>query len=204
MTDPQLSIKLRHAKRNGDTSIDISGLSLTSIPNELLELTQLTKIDMSNNQIKSLDKISFFKNLTELNAKNNKISKLSEDILECTQLDNLRLGGNPITVSNGQLSVLFGGNVKTELEKYFGKTGGMFSGGVSPGLSPSGGGDTAELQMQILDLQQQIASLKAGGGGGSGALGAQRDWLSNTGPSSGFGMERPTTASSQNKKIADL
>ena len=96
-----LSIKVRRAKRSGEPSIDISGMGLTSIPSELLELTHLTKIDMSGNQIKSLDKISFFKNLTELNAKNNKISSLPDEILELDKLENLRLGGNPITVSHG-------------------------------------------------------------------------------------------------------
>lgn len=64
----------------------------------------------------------------------------------------------------------------------------------------AGGSDQADLQMQVVELQREIAQLKAGGPP-AGGLDNQRSWLT-TAPSSGF--DRPTTASSQNRKIQDL
>ena len=78
---------------------------------DLFELSGLESLNISNNSIISLDKISVFQNLKELVASNNKISTMPESIKELTYLESLRLDGNPICVSNPGLSSCFGKDV---------------------------------------------------------------------------------------------
>jgi len=131
--------------------------------------------------------------------KTNKISVLTESILELTKLENLRLGGNTIAISNTGLAVLFGSNeVKTALESYFEKSKDS-SGSSKPGFLNSGSNlnDVVYLRKKIADLQMEITDLKSSSlTVGKKSLEEQKDWM-HTGA-------RPTTASSQVKKIRDL
>lgn len=61
--------------------------------------------------------------------------------------------------------------------------------------------DVSYLRKKIADLQLEITELKGGSAGSKKSLEEQRDWMSSS--SSKF-AERPTTASTQLKKVRDL
>ncbi len=73
----------------GGSKIDISGLSLTSLPSELNEFTLLESLNVSNNNLTSLSGISNFSNLTELIVSNNKISMLPVEFKQLKSLETL-------------------------------------------------------------------------------------------------------------------
>lgn len=121
-------------------------MNLSSLPTELFELGSLETLDMSRNEISSLDKISCFQNLKELIASNNKISSVPESIKELENLETLRLDGNPITVTNPGLASCFGKDVSKELSKYFNKESGSSGGGsFGGGFLDSGLNDVTTL-----------------------------------------------------------
>ena len=63
-----IKLKIRHVKRGGETKLDISGMGLTEIPDEIFELIQLETLDISDNRITSLDKIASLYKLKNLYA----------------------------------------------------------------------------------------------------------------------------------------
>ena len=63
-----LRLKIRHAKRGGETKLDLSGMGLTEIPEDVFTLTQLESLDISDNRIASLDRIGCLHNLKNLYA----------------------------------------------------------------------------------------------------------------------------------------
>lgn len=136
---------------------------------------------------------------------NNKISALPESILELDKLENLRLEGNTVAVTNTGLSCVFGAKkVQDALKAYFEEQKDS-SGSISPTkpgfLSSSTNlNDAAYLRKKIAELQMEITDLKAGGSstGGSRSIEEQKNWLGSG------GAARPVTASSQLKKIKDL
>lgn len=66
MSDVRL--KIRHVKRGGDTKLDLSGMGLTEIPDDVFTLSSLESLDISSNSIVSLDKIASLHNLKNLYA----------------------------------------------------------------------------------------------------------------------------------------
>lgn len=66
MSDVRL--KIRHVKRSGDTKLDLSGMGLSEIPEDVFTLTSLESLDISSNSITKLDKISALHNLKNLYA----------------------------------------------------------------------------------------------------------------------------------------
>jgi len=137
--------------------------------------------------------------------KNNKIEALPESILELTQLENLKLGGNTVAVINTDLAVIFGiSKVKSVLSTYFDKQKdslGSTSGSKPSFLSSSNLNDASYLR-KISDLQMEIAELKGGSGGSTvpKSLEEQKNWMSTL---SSHGS-RPQTATSQMKKVRNL
>ena len=78
--------------------LNISSLTLTNIPDSILNLTKLRKLDMSHNKIENLT--SYFYNLinlTYLDLSNNRISSLSEDISKLKKLKYINLNFNNIS-----------------------------------------------------------------------------------------------------------
>lgn len=69
-----IKLKIRHAKRANEKSLDLSGLGMTDLPADLLQLTMLESLNISNNKLTSLRKIESLPNLREVNASNNQIS----------------------------------------------------------------------------------------------------------------------------------
>lgn len=66
-----IKLKIRHAKRGNEKSLDLSGMGMTELPPDLLQLTMLESLNISNNKLSSLRKIESLPNLREVNASNN-------------------------------------------------------------------------------------------------------------------------------------
>ena len=202
MSDVRL--KIRHVKRGGDTSLDLSGMGLTEIPDDVFTLTSLESLDISNNSISSLGKIGSLHNLKNLYAHKNKLSSLPDDLLDLDKLENVKFEGNSVAMMNPDISVLFGiTKVRSALKDYFDKQ--KDSSGSSsptkPGFLSSGSNlnDAAYLRKKIADLQMEIAELKGGSATMPKSIEEQKNWMST--PSYGA---RPATASSQLKKVKEL
>jgi Leucine-rich repeat (LRR) protein len=204
MSDVRL--KIRHVKRSGDTVLDLSGMGLTEIPEDVFSLTSLESLDISENSIVSLGKIAALHSLKNLYAKNNKISALPEGILELDKLENLKLDGNTVAVMNTDLSVVFGiTKVRQVLQSYFDTEKDSSISLPKPGfLGSSNLNDATYLRKKIADLQMEIADLKFSSTGsaklGTKSLEEQKNWMSS-GPSHGA---RPQTANSQMNKVREL
>ena len=151
MTD--VALRMRQCKRMGGTKLDLKGCGLTALSNDILDMDTLETLDISNNSISTLDKIDKLKNLRELTASNNSISTLSSDLKLLNQLENLRLDGNPVAVSNPGLRACFGPNVRRELNSYFGGSGGNSGSTGTPSFLGGGGGD------DVSSLKKKIAEL---------------------------------------------
>lgn len=195
----EVKLRIRHVKRGGDTKLDISGMGLTEIPEDVFTLTQLESLDISDNRITSIDRIGSLHSLKNLYAQKNKITSLPKSLLELDSLENIRFDGNTVAVMTPELATVFGvSKVKEALESYFEKASSPTS---KPGFLSSGSNinDVTYLRKKIKDLQLEITELKTGGASGSSkSLEEQKNWLSSAGGA------RPTTASSQMKKLRDL
>lgn len=95
-----IKLKIRHAKRANEKSLDLSGLGMTELPADLLQLTMLESLNVANNKLTSLRKIESLPNLREVNASNNQISQLQQEMLDMFSIDTLYLFGNPIVNTN--------------------------------------------------------------------------------------------------------
>lgn len=61
-----ITLKIRRVKRSGETKLDLSGMSLTEIPDDVFGLVSLETLDISNNKISSLGRIGCLMNLKNL------------------------------------------------------------------------------------------------------------------------------------------
>jgi len=66
-----IKLRIRHAKRGNEKTLDLSGLGLTDIPVDITQLTMLETLNVSNNKLKSLARVEQLPNLREINASNN-------------------------------------------------------------------------------------------------------------------------------------
>jgi len=88
--------RIEEANRSASTTLDLSGLQLTSVPEEVWELTNLTILRLSHNPLKSLPKeIERLTNLTTLYLSMNQLVSLPEEIGGLTNLTFLNLSYNP-------------------------------------------------------------------------------------------------------------
>jgi len=53
----EIKLKIRHAKRANERTLDISGMGLTEIPVDIVQLTMLESLNVSNNKITSLRRV---------------------------------------------------------------------------------------------------------------------------------------------------
>lgn len=72
-----IKLKIRHAKRGNEKSLDLSGFGISELPVDLLQLTMLEAINLSNNKLTSLKKLESLPNLRLIDASNNSISALT-------------------------------------------------------------------------------------------------------------------------------
>ncbi|MEH1845037.1 MAG: COR domain-containing protein, partial [Nostoc sp.] len=79
------------------TSLDLSSNQLTTLPEALTRLQQLTSLDLSSNQLTTLpEAIARLQQLTSLDLSSNQLTTLPEAITRLQQLTFLDLSGNPI------------------------------------------------------------------------------------------------------------
>ena len=95
-----IKLKIRHAKRGNAVTIDLSGMGMLQIPEDIMQLTCLERINLSGNKLTSLRGIEQLQNLREINAQNNNISTLHPEIQDLYGLETLILVGNPIVNQN--------------------------------------------------------------------------------------------------------
>lgn len=143
-----IKLKIRHAKRNGSTYLDLSNCDISDLPIDIKQLTMLEKLNLANNKLTDLSKICSLPNLKEVHAGNNNISSLSPDIQSMMSLETLILLGNPIVNHNPDLTSIEkdANSLKAALSAYFGG-------------SPAG-------------LSSAMGSMSLGGNSGAGGLGA--------------------------------
>ena len=71
-----IKLKIRHAKRGNEKTLDLSGFGMIELPADILQLTMLEVLNVSNNKLTSLRKIESLPNLRVVDASNNNISSL--------------------------------------------------------------------------------------------------------------------------------
>lgn len=71
-----IKLKIRHAKRGNEKTLDLSNLGISELPVDLLQLTLLEVLIVSNNKLTNLKKIESLPNLRVVDASNNNISSL--------------------------------------------------------------------------------------------------------------------------------
>jgi internalin A len=71
-----IKLKIRHAKRGNERSLDLSGMGMLELPVDILQLTMLESLNISNNKLSSLRKIESLPNLRVVDASNNNITSL--------------------------------------------------------------------------------------------------------------------------------
>jgi Leucine-rich repeat (LRR) protein len=114
MTDAQ--IRIQQFKRQRKSHLDLSGLGLIVIPQEIYSLEGLLSIDLSSNKLINLDsKICELTSLTELNLDFNSIKTLPEKILNLKNLTKLSLQSNPLEPSFASLLKVSPGSLKQTL-----------------------------------------------------------------------------------------
>ena len=95
-----IKLKIRHAKRGNERQIDLSNMGLMEIPIDINQLTNLESINISGNRLKHLRGIEALGDLKVINAQNNNITQLHEEMQELERLETLNLIGNPIVNQN--------------------------------------------------------------------------------------------------------
>ena len=132
----EIKLKIRHAKRGNERSIDLSGMGLIEIPGDIMQLTCLEQINLSNNKLTNMVGIEQLQNLREINAQNNNISNLHAEIQDIYGLESLILIGNPIVNQNPQLARIEHNDtaLADALSSYFNGGGGS----QQPGFGGSG------------------------------------------------------------------
>ena len=92
-----LSLLIRRCKRGNEAKLDLSGRSITSVPQEVFQLTTLEVLDLSNNKLANLDpKISSLTSLRTLILSNNNLLTLPQAILNIATLEHIDVSGNPL------------------------------------------------------------------------------------------------------------
>ncbi len=157
-----IKLKIRHAKRGNQKSLDLSGLGLSDIPVDVTQLTMLESIDVSNNKLINLKRIEQLPNLREINAANNLINSLHQELLDMWSIETIHLYGNPIVNQVPQLAQIENDQdlLKKTLQQYFGTSG---SAGIMGLKSLDGPGLSSNYSQQQLNTGSQ----GYGAGGGS-------------------------------------
>ena len=145
-----IKLKIRHAKRGNEKTLDLSGFGMSELPSDLLQLTMLEVLIVKENKLTNLRKVESLPNLRVIDASNNNITMLHQEMLDMYSLDTIYLYGNPIVNQNPQIAKIEGNQaaLKKVLEQYFGVSGGSGGslGGISSGIgsiSLGGAGSSA-------------------------------------------------------------
>ncbi|MBD2500458.1 leucine-rich repeat domain-containing protein [Anabaena azotica] len=110
MTNEELLQIIRQAARDNATILDFSGKGLTKLPAEIGQLSNLSQLNLRDNQLTKLPaEIGQLSNLSQLNLRDNQLTMLPAVISQLTNLSVLSLGENQLTTlpaEIGQLSKL--------------------------------------------------------------------------------------------------
>ncbi|WP_163833956.1 leucine-rich repeat domain-containing protein [Spartinivicinus ruber] len=88
--------RIEAARLNESTELDLSSLNLAELPQAVADLTQLTELDCSGNQLKDLSALANLTQLTELVCSDNQLTDLSA-LVNLTQLTTLVCSRNQLT-----------------------------------------------------------------------------------------------------------
>jgi GTPase SAR1 family protein len=89
------------------TALDLRGNRLSTLPESITQLQNLTALDLSNNQLSTLpESISRLQNLTALDLSNNQLSTLPESITQLQNLKELYLRDNELSMLPNSISQL--------------------------------------------------------------------------------------------------
>lgn len=92
-----LTVLLRHAKRNNETKLDLSSKGISFIPNDVFALVNLEILNLSKNRLSSIDgKIDTLVNLKSLDVSDNSLMEVPSELLKLQKLQVLNLSGNPL------------------------------------------------------------------------------------------------------------
>lgn len=80
MSSTDINLKIRHAKRSNEKSLDISGYGMVDIPADIKSLSTLEVLVVSNNKLTTLKKVLDLPFLRVLDASNNNISQIPPEI----------------------------------------------------------------------------------------------------------------------------
>jgi len=106
--------KIAEAIRSHETSLDLSGNELTTLPESLGRLSQLTYLDLSGNELTTLPKsLGQLSQLTSLDLSRNELTTLPESLGKLTQLTSLDLLNNPL---NPELDAAYNQSTEAVLE----------------------------------------------------------------------------------------
>lgn len=75
-----IKLKIRHAKRGNEKTLDLSGMGMSELPIDITQLTMLESLNISNNKLSSLRRCEQLPNLRVINAQNNQISALHPEL----------------------------------------------------------------------------------------------------------------------------
>jgi len=99
--------EIRQAQQKNITGLSLFNMGLTTLPPELGELTQLSHLDLSSNQLQTLPDVVFtLPNLTKLTVTGNELLELSPQIAQLTQLQELDLSNNSLTELPAEIGML--------------------------------------------------------------------------------------------------
>ena len=71
-----IKLKIRHATRGNERSLDLSGFGISELPTDLLQLTMLEVLIVKDNKLTNLRKVESLPNLRVIDASNNNITSL--------------------------------------------------------------------------------------------------------------------------------
>ena len=156
-----IKLRIRHAKRGNEKTLDLSGMGLSEIPVDITQLTMLETLNVSNNKLNNLRRVEQLPNLREIIANNNQIAQLHIEIQDMYCLDSISLIGNPICNMNPDLACITQNEsaVQAALNKYFGQGGSLGPSSSIPSL-----GNT-NLNTQDQKLAQAYGSSSIGSSG---------------------------------------
>ncbi|WP_392481889.1 COR domain-containing protein [Nostoc sp. C110] len=98
MTNKELLQIIEQAARDKVTRLDLSRKGLTTLPPEIVQLTNLQRLDLGTNQLSSLPpEIVQLTNLQRLYLDNNQLSSLPPEIVQLTNLQSLDLFKNQLS-----------------------------------------------------------------------------------------------------------
>ena len=98
MTPDELLQRIEQAARDQETGLDLGGKGIEELPPEIGRLTQLTRLNLIENQLTSLPpEIGQLTQLNWLSLRSNQLTSLPPEFRKLTKLDQLQLNYNPMT-----------------------------------------------------------------------------------------------------------